>query len=230
MILIIKHIEIEGPGSIEEFFRNTNWRLQTVNLAQGERLPNSFKDIEAIITLGGPMNVYEEDKYPFLKDENEFLKNAIKEQVPILGICLGAQLLAKAGGAKVRKAAKEEIGWYKINLTKDGLKDNLFSGLKEKIDVFQWHEDTFDIPKQGVLLANSETCKNQAFRLGSNAYGLQFHFEVTADMIEDWTKEYKRNGEFKGKALEMITLYNKLKTDFEYQANLISLNFSRFIK
>lgn len=230
MILFVKHIDIEGPGSVEEFFRNTTWSLQTVNLAQGERLPDNLREIEAIITLGGPMNVYQEDKYPFLKDEDVFLKNAIKNQVPTLGICLGAQLLAKAAGAKIKKAKTEEIGWYKANLTPAGLKDNLFLGLKPQLDVFQWHEDTFDIPEQGILLAESKTCKNQAFRFGTNAYGLQFHFEVTGEMIEDWTKEYKRDAKFNAKALAMISSYRDLKKNFGYQANLICLNFSRLFK
>jgi GMP synthase-like glutamine amidotransferase len=225
MILIIKHIDIEGPGSIEEFFSNTAWTIQTINLANKEKLPDKLDDIEAIIVLGGPMNVYEADKYPFLIDEDIFLKKALKKEIPVLGICLGAQILAKACGAKVRKAKEKEIGWYKARLTPQGLTDPLFAGLKEEFDCFQWHEDTFDIPEQGRLLATSQTCKNQAFRFGKNAYGLQFHFEVTQDIIQDWTREYK----LKEKALEMIVSYQKLKASFENQAKKTCLNFGRII-
>jgi GMP synthase-like glutamine amidotransferase len=132
-VLILRHIEIEGPGSIGDFFKNTTWNLKTVDLSKEESLPGSFKNIKAIISLGGPMNVYEEDKYRFLKDETEFLQGAIQKEVPILGVCLGAQLLAKACGAKIAKAPASEIGWYKISLTEEGKSDHLFVALPSEL-------------------------------------------------------------------------------------------------
>src|SRR3989344_5034438 len=101
MILIIKHIEIEGPGTIEGYLKQKGYALKTINLHDGNKLPNDFNGVEAIVSLGGPMNVYEEDKFPFLKEEDAFLKKAIKEEIPTLGICLGSQLIAKASGDKV---------------------------------------------------------------------------------------------------------------------------------
>lgn len=230
MILILKHIEIEGPGSIEYFFRNTTWSLSTVNLAAGEVLPDDFRGIEAIISLGGPMNVYEEADYPFLREENRFLKNAVKEEIPIMGICLGAQLLAKACGAKVHKAHEKEIGWHKVNLTAKGENDPLFMFLPKELEVFQWHEDTFDIPEKAVHLTESRSCTNQAFRFGKNAYGLQFHIEVTPDMIEEWVNEYMDEGEtgFDGRKM-LIEAYKK-KEMFQKQADIIYFNFARILK
>jgi len=227
-ILIIKHVEIEGPDTIEEFFKNTSWNIRIIDLSKGDSLNRDFKDIAAVISLGGPMNVYEEKKYPFLKDEDEFLKKALKEKIPILGICLGAQLLAKACGAKVKKAPKEEIGWYKINLTDKGKKDTLFRGLDFQLDVFQWHEDMFEIPKDALHLAESQGSPNQAFKFGENAYGLQFHIEVTPKMIESWVNEYKESQE-RFNAKDMLIEAYKRRESFRKQADTIYFNFAKII-
>ena len=188
MILIIKHVFIEGPGIIGEFFKDNGHILKTIVFERNDRLSSELDEIEAVVIMGGPMNVYQEDKYPFLKQEGVFLKKLIKLEIPVLGICLGAQLIAKAYGAKVRKANYKEIGWHKVTLTKEGQDDVLFRELGKEIDVFQWHEDQFDLPEKGTLLADSNLCP-QAFRIGKNIYGLQFHFEVTPQMIEEWFKE-----------------------------------------
>ncbi len=137
------------------------------------------------------MNVYEEEAYPFLKKEDVFIKEVLREEIPFLGICLGAQLLAKACGARVMKAAQKEVGWYTVDLTKQARQDRLFRRVESPLTVFQWHEDTFDIPDGGVLLGTSALVRNQAFRMGSCAYGLQFHVEVSLDMVEKWMKDEK---------------------------------------
>jgi GMP synthase (glutamine-hydrolysing) len=185
-ILIIKQVEQEGPGLIEKMFAANGWGFMTIELSRNEKLPSDFDGIGALVVLGGPMNVYEEKQYPFLKEEESLIRKALIEEVPILGICLGAQLLAKTCGGQVKKAPHKEIGWYKVEKTVDGKKDTLFAAGPDHIQVFQWHEDTFDIPEGAVLLAEGKDCKNQAFRVGQNAYGLQFHIEVTEDMIRNW--------------------------------------------
>lgn len=229
MIIVIKHVAIEGPGSIGEFFRNTDRRLEVISLHKGEILPQDLEDVEAIISLGGPMNVYEQDKYPFLKEEEEFLKQALKEEIPILGICLGAQALAKACGARVKAAEHKEIGWHKVNLTGEGRQDPIFGNLAREFSVFQWHQDTFEISKEGKLLASSDSCVNQAFRFGKNAYGLQFHVEVTAQMIESWINEYINPKDRGVGVKDMLIEAYKNNEMFRRQANLIYLNFSRII-
>jgi GMP synthase-like glutamine amidotransferase len=193
-ILMLKHIAIEGGGTIEEYLLSKGYKIDRMELQDGASVPSKL-DYDAILILGGPMNVYEEDKYPFLKDEDKLIKEAIRREIPTLGICLGAQLIAKASGAKVtknmvRQAHQKEIGWYKVNLTDAGKKDPMFKGLGESFDVFQWHGDTFGIPAKGTLLASAELCTNQALRVGKNMYGLQFHMEVTEDMIYEWIDSY----------------------------------------
>jgi GMP synthase (glutamine-hydrolysing) len=194
-ILIIKHIDIEGPGLIEYCLKQEIIPYQILNLSSEIRLPK-LDYITHMVILGGPMNVYEEDHYPFLKDEDLFIKEAIQRGKPILGICLGAQLMAKALGAKVFKAPMKEIGWYDVSLTEEGSKDPFFCYLPSTFPVFQWHEDTFEIPKLGKLIGTSSSVPNQAFRYGENAYGLQFHLEVTEKMVWEWMETYEE--EFKG--------------------------------
>jgi len=166
-------------------------------------------------------------KYPFLKDEDEFLKKALKEEIPILGICLGAQLLAKACGAKIKKAKQKEIGWSKVNLTDKGKQDPLFRSLPLQLNVFEWHQDSFEIPKGALHLAESQDCPNQAFRFGKNAYGLQFHIEVTPQMIESWIQAYIKKETLKTK--EMLIESFKTEDDFRRQADIVYFNFARII-
>jgi GMP synthase-like glutamine amidotransferase len=194
-VLIIKHIEIERPGLIEYCLRQETIPYQILNLNPGVYFPK-LDNLTHIVLLGGPMNVYEEDQYPFLRDEDLFVKEAIQRGRAILGICLGAQLMAKALGAKVFRAPMKEIGWYEVSLTEEGVKDPLFYSLPKKFQVFQWHEDTFEIPKAGRLIATSTSVPHQAFRYGENVYGLQFHLEVTEKMIWEWMETYEE--EFKG--------------------------------
>jgi GMP synthase (glutamine-hydrolysing) len=190
-LLVVKHVEQEGPGMLGTFFEDAGWQLVTVELGRRESLPDRLDSLAAVVMLGGPMNVYEEEAYPFLKEEDLLIKEVLREEIPFLGICLGAQLLAKACGARVMKAARKEVGWYTVDLTKKARQDRLFRRVESPLTVFQWHEDTFDIPDGGVLLGTSALVRNQAFRMGSCAYGLQFHVEVSLDMVEEWMKDEK---------------------------------------
>ncbi|MDP6925124.1 MAG: type 1 glutamine amidotransferase [Candidatus Scalindua sp.] len=190
-VQIIKHIDIEGPGTIGGFLDDDGIPYNVIDVFNEEPLPNSLSNTSAVIVLGGPMNVYEEEKYTFLKQEDEFLKEVIEEGLPTLGFCLGAQLIAKATGALVKQNPQKEIGWFSVSVTGEGSDDPLFRGFQEEFDVFQWHGDTFDIPEDAVRLAESELCPNQAFRVGSNIYGLQFHVEVTDEMIYQWLDAYR---------------------------------------
>ena len=232
MIYFLQHEPIEGPGMLKPLFENNGFKTEVIKLFDDEPLPEDINSIEAIVILGGPMNVYEEDKYPYLRKEDDFLKQIIKKDMPCLGICLGSQLLAKAEKAHVRKAPAKEVGWFNVTLTENGKKDELFHLVNGQIDVFQWHEDTFELPMGAVLLAEAMTCKNQAFRLGNNVYGLQFHLEVTDKEIFDWSGKYFdiNDQEKQDLAKQMLEKYSQIKKDFETQMDVIGANFLKIIR
>jgi GMP synthase (glutamine-hydrolysing) len=227
MILIIKHIDIEGPGTLGDFLKSQGEPFGILELGSGEKLPADPKMFKAVVVLGGPMNVDEEGLYPFLKPENDFIHKVLKAEIPFLGICLGSQLLAKAAGARVVKSPVKEIGWYQIQLTAEGKKDPLFSGFRPEDPIYHWHGDMFQIPSNGHLLASAQGCPHQALKVGKNAYGLQFHVEVTDKSIKEWSDEYAANdlegrGDF---AKSMMDDYWKNKQSFDRQAEKLYQNF-----
>ncbi len=230
-ILFIKHINIEGPETLGVFFQEKGLDMQTIELSDGERLPEDLTGIQAVVSLGGPMNVYEEEKYPFLKKEDVFLKQVVSREIPFLGLCLGSQLLAKACGAKVEKSPQKEVGFLPVQLTELGQKDPLFSGINTTIDAFQWHEDMFQIPEGAQLLASSPACPHQAFKVGPYAYGLQFHVEITDKSIRDWSEAYfpKEDDVLKRKKEAMLKDYAQRKGIFDQVANQIYLNFLEMV-
>ena len=226
-VLIIKHIDIEGPGLIEYCLKQEKIPCIILDLGLGVPLPK-FDHFTHIVILGGPMNVYEEDRYPFLRDEDLFIKEAIQRGKKVLGICLGAQLIAKALGGKVFKAPVKEIGWYDVSLTEEGFKDALFSSLPKKFSVFQWHGDTFEVPKAGKLIATSTSVIHQAFRYGENVYGLQFHLEVKEEMIQAWWSTYEE--EFKGLQIPPPFSKAKIVTETEIKIESYTKRGTGFLK
>ncbi len=185
--LIIMHHPDEGPGTIGDFLAAGQVAMTTVRLYEGQALPEAPGDFNAIICMGGPMNVYEEDKYPWLAAEDQFLRRALAAGVPLLGVCLGAQLLAKALDAEVTRNHVPELGWAPVRLTPQAAGDRLMAGLDPSFGAFHWHGDTFAIPDGATHLAASDDCAHQAFGRG-NAWGLQFHVEVTPEIVESWAE------------------------------------------
>lgn len=185
-LLVCQHVAHEILGTLDPLLRNSGFRIRYVNFG---REPDAKPDIEkydGLIVLGGPMNCDQTERYPHLDTEIEIIRAAVQQEKPVLGICLGAQLLARALGAKVRKNPVREIGWYELNPTREASSDPLFANFKSSQSIFQWHGDTFDIPPGAAHLASSPNCGNQAFRFGDRAYGLQFHLEVDEPMINRW--------------------------------------------
>lgn len=196
-VLIIKNVITEGPGTIEYFLRKNNIPFIIVELGSGE-IPPPIERFDTLVVLGGPPGVYEMDEFPHIMIGSRLIRKAIIRDLKVLGICLGAQMIAHCLGARVYKGHKEEIGWDRIELTRDGLKDPFMKRLAmhplvgdfwRSFEVFHWHGDTFDIPLETVLLAQSKQYKNQAFRYRNNIYGFQFHIEVTKDMVFEWFKD-----------------------------------------
>lgn len=186
--LILKHIEHEGAGIFQHILNEKRIDCKVVKLwKDGGILHPASDEYSGLIVMGGPMNVDEEDKYPFLKEEKKFIKMFVESGKPYLGICLGAQLLSAAMGGKVYAGGKKEIGFYDVSLTEEGEKDKLFGLFNEKrFKIFQWHGDTFTLPDGARNLISSALYDNQAFIIGDKAYGLQFHMEVTDEMIKEW--------------------------------------------
>ena len=226
MFLFIKHIDIEGPGTLGDFLKANNIAFRVLELGSGDSLPRSLDNIDAVVALGGPMNVEEEDQYPFLKEENAFIQKVLKVELPFLGICLGSQLLAKAAGARVVKSPVKEIGWYTIETTAEGKKDPFFNGFKAGDPIYHWHGDMFMIPKYGTLLATAQGCPHQALRVGKNAYGVQFHIEVTDVSIKEWCDEYFE----KDQAKSMVEDYYKYQQAFNAQAITLYQNFLKVVE
>ena len=190
-VLAFRHVPFEGLGHIQPVLENRGITVQCVDLYRGEssidgRLPDP-KAAAGLIVMGGPMSA--NDGLPFVEREIAILREALERRQPVLGVCLGAQLLARAAGARVYANARKEIGWYDVFLTPAGTADPLLDRLHGNQTVFHWHGETFDLPPAATWLAYSEACRHQAFRLGSNAYGLQFHLEVTPAMIADWQQQ-----------------------------------------
>lgn len=186
-VLVVRHVAHEGLGTMKRAVESRAF-VEYVDLFRGERVPARIDGFDGLIVLGGPMGVYEEDEYPFIRDEVKLIEDALKKRVPMLGVCLGSQLLAKAAGARVYKGGKKEIGWHEVTLTEDADDDSLFLGLPSSFCAFHWHGDTFDVPSGALMLASSALFPNQVIRVGPSAYGIQFHLEVTEEMIREWVE------------------------------------------
>lgn len=190
-VLTIQNIACEGPGLIGNGLRAQGIELQTLHPYAGEALPPSLAGFGGLLVLGGPMNADDLSGHPFLEAERSLIRAAVQGGVPVLGICLGAQLIARVLGAKVYKAPRAEIGFKRVERTADADFDPLFGDFPEFDMVFQWHEDTFELPLGATRLARSTVCENQAFRWGDLVWGIQFHLEVTAPMVRSWVEEYR---------------------------------------
>lgn len=185
-LLVFQHVPHEILGTLDPLLRRAGFRIRYVNFG---RQPDARPDLaryHGLIVLGGPMNCDQVHRHRHLVTEIDLIEQALVAGKPVLGICLGAQLLARALGAQVTRNAVPEIGWYDVEPTPAAAGDPLFTHLAPRQRIFQWHGDTFDIPRDAVHLARSPDCENQAFRWGDNAYGLQFHLEVDSAMIHRW--------------------------------------------
>lgn len=183
-IHVFQHVPFEGPANIEKWSNAKGHLLTKTALFAGEALPD-INTIDWLVLLGGPMNVDEEERYPWLSGEKRFIEQAIRKNKVTLGVCLGAQLIASVLGARVTKNREREIGWFPIELTQEGRSSFLFRDRPQELMAFHWHGDTFELPNACVRLAFSDGCDNQGFLYGSSVIGLQFHLESTPESIRN---------------------------------------------
>ena len=172
-----QHVPFEGLGSIEPWLKKSGFEITSTRFYESAKLPD-LKTIDLLIVMGGPMSVNDEDRFPWLVAEKQFISNAIAKSKPVLGICLGAQLIANALGAGVYPNKVKEIGWFPIQGIESN--DQSIFEFPESINVFHWHGETFDLPSGATLLAKSAVCEHQAFQFGKSVMALQFHLETTS--------------------------------------------------
>jgi len=195
----IIHAAFEKPGMIEDWAREHNHQFSQTHTYLGERLPN-IANIDFLVIMGGPQSPRELDQYPYLTDEISLTQQAFESGKAILGICLGAQIISESLGAQTEKSPNKEIGVFPIQLTAEGLHDPLFKLLPEQFDVMHWHNDMPGMAQGGVLLAQSEGCPRQAIRYGDRVYALQFHMEMTSELVQGMLRhcdgDLKVNGRY----------------------------------
>jgi GMP synthase-like glutamine amidotransferase len=185
-VLVFRHVPFESLGMIADSLEQHEIGFESVDLYSAGVCPDT-STADGHIFMGGPMSA--NDDLPYIRQELEVIGEAVTRGLPILGICLGSQLIAKALGARVYKNGVPEIGWYPVHWTAAAARDRLHQGLSGPETVFHWHGETFDLPAGAELLAYSQACRNQAYRVGENVYGLQYHLEVTPEMLDDWRSE-----------------------------------------
>ncbi len=178
---ILQHVPFEGSGSITPWLKTAKYQITTTKFYQSTSLPDP-RDIDLLIVMGGPMSVNDEDKFPWLRLEKQFIRQTIKSDKAVLGICLGAQLIASSLGESVYPNRRKEIGWFSVQGVAH--KNPAIFCFPPIVEAFHWHGETFDLPDTAVLLARSEACENQAFQVGERVIGLQFHLEATPESAQ----------------------------------------------
>lgn len=190
-ILVLQHAECESLGAIKQAVTNKGLRAEYIRTFAGESVPDSIGDAAALIVMGGPMSVYEKDRYPFLADELRLIRQGIAAGRAVLGVCLGSQLLAEALGGVVGKGRGKEIGWHEVSLNDQAENDPLLGGLPRRFMGFHWHGDVFTLPSGAVPLASSGLTDCQAFRYTNKVHGFLFHLEVTQDLLRGMVRNFE---------------------------------------
>ncbi|MFB6347530.1 MAG: type 1 glutamine amidotransferase [bacterium] len=222
----LQHVPYEKPGVISHWAESNNHVLTMTKSFREVEFPD-VTDVDLLVVLGGPMGANDEVDYPWISDEKRFIEQCMESSTVVLGICLGAQMIANVLGADVYKARYSEVGWHPIELTEQGKDHDLVDTWSEELDVFHWHGDTFDLPDGATRLAESPGCDNQAFVYDETVVGLQFHVELTADDIE-YMLEFTGNDiprgpycQTKDEILQNLEHANKLNTlALEFLENL----------
>jgi len=237
-VIVLQHIKIEDPGYIKDLMLKDEVNLTTIELDEGEKIPENLNKFDAMFCMGGPMDTWMEDKYPWLINEKKKIKNFVVDlKKPYLGFCLGCQLLGEVVGGKVVKSTKPEIGMLDVNFLKEKNNDSLFSSFPNKVKALQWHSYeviNLENNKDITLLASSPTTKYQIFKYQNHAYGIQFHIEVKDTTVHDWgcVIEYKSalEEQLGQGALEKFDKEAKLNmSEMNKCSNVLYSNFKKLI-
>ena len=182
-IHVFQHVPFEGPASIGVWANEAGHRITDTRFFADDPLP-AFRDFDWLVVMGGPMNIYEDVRHPWLPKERRFIRESIERKKAVLGVCLGAQLIADALGSRVYPNSRKEIGWFPLRRTEGAAGSEWGRWLPYDREVFHWHGDTFDLPDGAVHLARSDGCENQAFSFNDTVLALQFHLEMTPDSVK----------------------------------------------
>ena len=190
-LLVFQHVPHEGLGGFEKTFRDLAIETQMISSWEEDlsRRKIHASDCDGVIVMGGPMSANDAEKIPLIREELRLIEETLKAGLPFLGVCLGSQLLAKALGMRVYRGEEKEIGWYPLWMRPEAVDDPLVGDFPPRFEMFQWHGETFELPPGVKLLASSQRYLNQAYCYEGRAYGLQFHAEMTPEMILDWQRE-----------------------------------------
>ncbi len=231
-LLVFQHVPHEILGTFNPQLKDAGFRIRYVNFGRTPDASPHVEKYDGLIVLGGPMCISQRDNHPHLETEIAAIRKAMDLNIPVLGICLGAQLIAAALNARVHRNPVREIGWYDVTTTAAGATDPLFCFFNGTEKIFQWHGDTFEIPHDAVHLAKSPDCANQAFRYGDRVYGLQFHLEVDAALIDRWLKTpvHVRELEELGPAISAETIHDETPLHIRRSTELGSQLFGEFIR
>lgn len=189
-VLSIIHQEDAASGVFADAAAERGDELTEWSISDGARPPRPAESYDAVLVFGGAMHVDQENRHPWLRNEDELLRGLLDRRIPVLGVCLGAQLVAKALGTRVGPLARPQIGWFDVEQTPEAADDPLFADLPRRFSSFQWHSYGFDLPANAVPLARDPVCL-QAYRAGERAWGIQFHAEVTKESVDDWFRSSK---------------------------------------
>lgn len=229
-ILVFQHVPYEPLGTLDPLLKQAGFRIRYVNFGRNPGERPTLDGYAALIILGGPMNADNIAQFPHLATELELIQEALQRDMSVLGICLGAQLLAKALGGRVLPGGGREIGWYSVDLTQAGQDDPVLSAFGQQKEVFQWHDDVIELPDNVEHLAKSANCPVQAFRHGEHAYGFQFHLEVDGALIERWLTIPQHQPELAQDGVDPDLIRGKIEGSIEPLISLSNSTFGRWVE